>query len=58
MFSYKDQSFCNSDCINDECFRHWGEKDKQKAAAANMPVAFADHSWMCSLYKPPETDDA
>lgn len=52
MISYKDKTFCNSDCKNWECDRYidhdflWKESER-----FGLPVAYADFSENCKDYK-------
>jgi hypothetical protein len=53
---YKDRTFCRSDCVNTECFRHWGKEQQEGARKwwshdpGNAPVAFSDFSSKCEGY--------
>ncbi len=54
---YKDMTFCSSDCVNNNCRRHWTpekRKDAQKWwGTPHAPVAFSDFSKTCPDYKVP-----
>jgi len=58
---YKDKTFCLSDCINTECFRHFGEAEREGSRKwwshdpDNTPVAMSDFSWACDGYIKGET---
>lgn len=54
MLRYRDMTFCSCDCINDECFRMFTEKDKQVAGKQGVPVDFADHKDGCKWYVAPK----
>ena len=55
MICYKDMTFCYSDCANEKCYRFFGEKQNNEAAAwwgsDDAPVAFSDFSEKCPDYK-------
>jgi hypothetical protein len=57
MMSFRDMSFCGSDCVNHECSRHFGEPEKAAAkrwwGGDDAPVAFMDFSANCPDYKEP-----
>jgi len=59
MLCYKDQTFCSSDCTNKECFRFFGDEQKEGAAKwwrgleGNPPIAFSDFRERCPAYTPP-----
>jgi hypothetical protein len=61
MLSYKDMTFCSSDCKNEECFRHFGTEQKVGAdkwwataksglfisnTPGSAPIAFSDFSYL------------
>lgn len=56
---FMDQTFCNSDCVQSDCYRFFGERQKESAdnwwSGNNLkgepPVAFADFSDTCPSYK-------
>ena len=58
MICYRDMSFCDSDCVNAECPRHFGEKEQIGAkqwwstlgADGEAPIAFCDFSKDCGDY--------
>lgn len=56
MLCFRDMTFCNSDCTNTACPRHYGPDDKAAAekwwGKPGAPVAFADFSGGCPDYKP------
>jgi hypothetical protein len=47
---YKDQTFCNSDCTNFECFRYYDEGVAKDAMEFRLPVAVSDYSNVCPYY--------
>lgn len=57
MPCYKDQTFCNSDCKNKECFRFYGPEQMMGARfwwshdPDHAPIAFSDFSAKCEGYK-------
>lgn len=51
---YKDQTFCNSDCRNMECFRYYDEGVRQDAEDFGLPVALSDYSKSCDHYISPK----
>lgn len=56
MMSYKDQTFCKSDCTNTDCYRYFGEYHRDAARKwwshdpDNAPIAWADFSVSCEEY--------
>lgn len=58
MFCYKDMTFCGSDCIQHNCMRYFGAKQHAEATKwwgrEDYPVAKADFSLNCDMYKAPE----
>lgn len=59
MICYKDQTFCKSDCTNTDCFRYFGDDEREGARKwwshnpDNAPIAWSDFSSDCSDYTPP-----
>ena len=51
MFSYKDKTFCASDCTQEDCYRFFSEEEKKRASELEMPVALCDFSNTCPAYK-------
>lgn len=55
MICFRDRTFCNSDCRNTECPRHFGPDDKASAerwwGSDEAPVAWADFSKDCEDYQ-------
>jgi len=55
---FKDQTFCSSDCRNDNCFRFWTDEMHEQAQRwwphdkENIPIAWADLSKDCPKYLP------
>ena len=60
--SYRDMTFCASDCINTDCARHFGEAEREGSRLwwnhdpDNAPIAVADFSDVCEHYKKGETE--
>lgn len=55
MICYRDRTFCNSDCTNEECQRNYTkERHEQNINGVNLPVAMADFSKNCDRYQEPE----
>lgn len=57
---YRDQTFCNSDCINRECFRN---SDHTKHNKMGFPVCWANFKYypgkgLCKDYIPPPPEAA
>ena len=50
MISYKDITFCNSDCINKDCPRYLSDKIIDGANKIQLPLAQADFSEQCKGY--------
>jgi hypothetical protein len=58
MISYKDRTFCASDCTQTRCFRYFGDEERAGAklwwGSDDAPVAFSDFSPICEDYRPPQ----
>jgi len=58
MLCFRDMSFCDSDCTNTECHRHFGPSDRAAARAwwggPGAPVDVKDFSKDCDHYQQPE----
>lgn len=60
MMSYKDRTFCDSDCVNKSCYRYLGEYQREGARQwwshdpDNAPIAWADFSGHCEEYMEPK----
>ena len=50
MLSYKDRTFCKSDCTNTDCSRYVFEAVEKAAAQVGLPIAYADFSDTCKDY--------
>ena len=54
MMCFRDMTFCNSDCVNSKCPRHFGDEERTKAIEwwgnDKAPVAFSDFSNNCKEY--------
>lgn len=57
MISFKDRTFCNSDCINSICYRYLSKEDEDLAAALNLLIAVTDLSKDCKDYNPRPAED-
>lgn len=59
MLCYKDRTFCNSDCVNEACHRHFGDAERRGARMwwshdpDHAPIAFSDFSSDCDGYMEP-----
>ena len=57
MICYRDMTFCDSDCTNRACRRHFGPDDGAAAirwwGGEDAPVAWADFTGDCPDYVPP-----
>lgn len=51
MLCYKDRTFCDSDCVNVECYRYFDEGVAKDAEDFGLPVALSDYSKKCDYYK-------
>lgn len=55
MISYKDMTFCSSDCTNKSCYRFFSDYHKENSVewwgSDEAPVAFSDFSGTCKEYK-------
>lgn len=62
MGSFRDQTFCGSDCIRSGCFRYFGEAEKAAAErwwkGPGAPVAYANFAQTCKEYVPPSENEA
>jgi hypothetical protein len=58
MICFRDRTFCQSDCTNTGCFRHFGPDDREDAirwwGSDEAPIAFSDFSGSCEAYIRPE----
>ena len=56
MMCYKDKTFCDSDCTRKECWRFFGDGEREGARKwwdhdpDNAPIAFSDFSDTCKWY--------
>lgn len=56
MMCYKDRTFCNSDCIRDDCYRFYNKEVVEGARKwwshdpDNAPIALSDFSKRCEDY--------
>lgn len=50
MISYRDMTFCSSDCDNMECFRYFDAGVAKDAEDAGLPVSLANYSSRCEYY--------
>jgi len=58
MISYKDRSFCQSDCLDSTCDRFISKKVLKGALECRLPLCVADFSTRCEDYiKPLENPD-
>ena len=55
MICFRDMTFCDSDCVNTACHRHFGPDDKEAAERwmDDPPVAWCDFSKDCEEYEKP-----
>lgn len=55
MICFRDMTFCDSDCINTKCPRHFDEQDKRDAGkwwgGPDAPVAFSEFSKDCKDFQ-------
>jgi len=47
MITYRDMTFCKSDCIDSKCPRFLSEEEKR---SAKLPIAWSDFSKSCPDY--------
>jgi len=52
MLCYKDITFCESDCVNTECFRHKSKVDHEETRRRKIAVCYSDFSKECEDYLP------
>jgi len=54
MISYRDMTFCNSDCVNAECERRYTTEIHNDAEVwwgnSNAPIAITNYSSTCKDY--------
>jgi len=59
MMCFRDRTFCDSDCTNTACYRHFGPDDAEAARRwwshdpDNAPIAFGYFSEDCPDYRAP-----
>ena len=58
--SFRDTTFCASDCTNQECDRFYGDKERAAAdkwwGGPGAPVAYANFKPDCKIYLAPRKD--
>ena len=58
--TFRDMTFCHSDCGNTACWRHFGDDDREAArkwwGGDDYLVAWANFSTNCTEYQPPTKD--
>ena len=52
MLCYRDQSYCQSDCTNQDCFRFISEAVVEGSEKTGLPLSVSDFSETCPEYKP------
>lgn len=56
MLCFRDMTFCDSDCSQSKCPRHFGAADRRAAkewwGGEGAPIAWADYSDTCPDYRP------
>ena len=52
MLCYRDRSYCQSDCTNQECSRFISEAVVEGSERTGLPLATCDFSENCKEYKP------
>jgi hypothetical protein len=57
MLSYKDRTFCKSDCLNMECDRYFDGGVAKDASDLGLPVSLTDFSASCQNYITLETEN-
>lgn len=62
MICFRDMTFCNSDCINTACRRHFGEDDHKAAedwwGGKDVPISWSNLSDGCRYYTRPVDGDS
>ena len=57
MVSYRDMTFCHSDCMNAKCSRHFSDEVLERAlqwwGADDPPIAMSDFHENCEEYMAP-----
>lgn len=59
MICFRDMTFCESDCTNEQCHRHLSDavwEAARKWGGPDAPVAVSDFSKTCPGYQPKETN--
>ena len=49
--TYRDRTFCSSDCTDKQCYRFLSDEDEKRATRLNYLIAFSDFSKTCEYYK-------
>ena len=56
MISYRDRTFCRSDCTNSACHRFVSDDVWADVKRSGLPLSMADFSWSCPEYQQPKKD--
>jgi len=54
---YLDRSFCNSDCVNEMCFRNLTPEHQEQARKLDLLISFMDFRTGCNQYQSPWEED-
>ena len=44
MLCYKDQTFCDSDCTKEDCYRYFSDEEEKRAKKCGLLIAICDYS--------------
>jgi hypothetical protein len=48
--TYKDRTFCKSDCLNDTCYKFLSREVVEESEEQRLPLATSDYSDFCISY--------
>ena len=51
MICYKDKTFCDSDCVKEDCYRYLSNEEEKRAKRCGLMIAFCDYSKECQDYE-------
>lgn len=57
MITYKDKSYCFSDCVNKSCYRYLNTEDKKNASELGLPISYGQFANNCVEYMTPVYDN-
>ena len=51
MICYKDKTFCDSDCVKEDCYRYLSDDEEKRAKRCGLLIALCDYSRECNDYE-------